>query len=237
MYYGPVKCIDGKYKGRIGYYDDDIDEDDIECAVVYWGDMLLCMNSDLVPIECVTDKITMRDLAIRLEILYSEINKTNSKNERLELLEELVYTKTLFYERHIKSRFSTKNGLKIFISYSSLDRIYANTLYVDLAELGHDPWIDTWDIKVGQSIPEKIQKALSVADYIIVLLSPNLVESKWVQAEWQTMYWNEIENNKVKVIPVLLNDCEIPEFLKVKKYADFREDYSKGFDLLVQAFK
>jgi hypothetical protein len=34
----------------------------------------------------------------------------------------------------------------------------------------------------------------------------------------------------VKVLPALLRDCEVPELLKTKKYADFRNNYNNGLE-------
>ena len=51
--------------------------------------------------------------------------------------------------------------------------------------------------------------------------------------EWEAKYWDEIQRNQILVIPALLEDCEIPELLKTKKFADFREDYDHGLMELV----
>lgn len=71
----------------------------------------------------------------------------------------------------------------------------------------------------------------------MVLLSKNSVESGWVNAEWTSLFWDEISEQKIKVIPILLEDCKIPRFLKTKKYVDFREEYNIGINELVRALK
>ncbi|MGL4430798.1 MAG: toll/interleukin-1 receptor domain-containing protein [Silvania sp.] len=86
------------------------------------------------------------------------------------------------------------------------------------------PWLDEWNIKFGDSIPEKISIGLEEVDFIVVILSENAVTSKWVEREWHTKYWNEIQHGRVHVLPVLLKECKIPELLKTKKYADFRNN-------------
>jgi hypothetical protein len=70
--------------------------------------------------------------------------------------------------------------------------------------------------KSGGSIPERISDGLEEADFVIVILSENAVSSKWVEREWQTKYWNEIQHNRIHVLPLLLKDCKIPELLKTK---------------------
>ena len=67
-----------------------------------------------------------------------------------------------------------------------------------------------------------------------MLLSPNSVASEGVKAEWEALFWEEMNTRKIKVIPLLIEDCEIPTFLKVKKYIDFRQNYLQGMNQLLQ---
>lgn len=90
---------------------------------------------------------------------------------------------------------------------------------------------------MGESIPKKIGEGLLDSEFVIVLLSKHAVESQWVEREWQTKYWEEIEQNRIKVLPALLETCEIPALLKTKKWADFRHDPSAGLKSLVNALK
>ena len=45
----------------------------------------------------------------------------------------------------------------------------------------------------------------------------------------------EIEEKKVHVIPILIDNCKIPTFLKEKMYADFRTDFTAGLKLLIRS--
>ncbi|WP_259461679.1 toll/interleukin-1 receptor domain-containing protein [Enterobacter sp. R1(2018)] len=108
---------------------------------------------------------------------------------------------------------------------------------MDLEAQGYIPWLDEWDIRVGESIPERISSGLQEADFILVILSSNSVGSKWVEREWQTKYWSEIEKGKIVVLPLLLQECVIPELLRTKKYADFRFDFNKGLNDLLYALE
>lgn len=124
---------------------------------------------------------------------------------------------------------------KVFISHSSKDREFAVKLASDLHKLGHEPWLDEWEIKVGECIISKIEHGISEADYVVVVLSPRSVESGWVEKEWKTKYWDEIKQNRALVLPVLIENCEIPPLLKTKKYADFRKNYFQGLKSLINA--
>lgn len=124
---------------------------------------------------------------------------------------------------------------KVFISHSSKDRGFAAKLSDDLVKLGHTPWLDAREIMIGDSIQTKIETGISGADYVVVVLSEEATHSRWVDKEWKLKLWDEVEQNRVLVLPVLLSDCEIPQFLKDKKYADFRKDYPIGLAQLAVA--
>ena len=117
---------------------------------------------------------------------------------------------------------------KIFISHSSKDKDFVIKLVDDLYKLGNQPWLDEWEIKVGDCIVTKVEHGITEADYVVVVLSRNSVVSNWVEREWKTKYWDEIEKNQILVLPILIEDCDIPSLIKTKKYADFRNSYSVG---------
>lgn len=124
---------------------------------------------------------------------------------------------------------------RIFISHSSVDKAFVRRLFEDLQALGHSPWLDEWQIKVGDCIVSSIQDGLNSSDYIIVVLSPAAVASGWVEREWKDAYWTEVSAGRTIVLPVLLADCEVPSLIRTKRYADFRSKYELGLARLCQA--
>lgn len=125
----------------------------------------------------------------------------------------------------------------IFISYSSIDRIYAEKLAHDLRAWGVSVWWDEWEIKVGDSLTTKIQQALTSSSWLAVVLTPNSVNSSWVEKELAAALSREFETRRVVVLPLLFRDCELPAFLYDKKRADFRSSYDAGFKQLLTAIQ
>jgi hypothetical protein len=123
---------------------------------------------------------------------------------------------------------------KIFISHSSRDKEFVKRLAIDLMKVGYDVWLDEWEIKVGECILTGIEGGIEKSDFVIVVLSPDSVESDWVNKEWKAKYWEEVQNKSMAVLPILIEDCKIPILLQTKKYADFRNDYQSGFSLLIK---
>lgn len=122
----------------------------------------------------------------------------------------------------------------LFLSHNSLDKPFARRLATDLQASGIRTWLDEAEMRIGDSLIEKIAEGIAGAEYLGVVLSPRSVQSAWVQKELNIALSREIGGRKIKVLPILLETCEIPIFLQDKFYADFRapDSYEKGLNLL-----
>ncbi len=126
---------------------------------------------------------------------------------------------------------------RVFISHSSKDRDFVIRLASDLEGAGHSVWYAEWEIKVGDSIVQKINQGLAESGYLLIVLSPNSATSRWVQQELNTALIKQLNHRDVTVLPVLWRDCRIPLLLQDIKYADFREDYSTGLQELLDVLE
>ncbi len=239
--YGPVRVTAGKHKGRIAYLDDDdIGESSGDVGFVYFGTFLLHYRSAVIPIRQL-EHITTDALLSRMgqieSLIAAHAKEPLSERRRLDLLHEYHYIICCLTERWENARHKSKGnrGLRVFISHSSKNHDFAKWISVDLADLGHRPWLDEWEIRAGESIPRKIAEGLDRCDVVIVVLSPEAVASGWVEREWQAKYWDEVERNQILVIPALHKQCSIPTLLRTKKYADFTNDFRVGMNELAQA--
>jgi hypothetical protein len=122
---------------------------------------------------------------------------------------------------------------KVFISYSHVDREFVSRLADDLMRRRVLVWWDEWEIGVGDSLIEKIERGITSSSYLAVVLSPSSVSSPWVRQELNAALIRQLRERRVFVLPLLVEDCDIPALLQDKRYADFREDYTSGLvDLL-----
>ena len=124
--------------------------------------------------------------------------------------------------------------MSVFISYSRNDSQFVEKLSITLVQNKINVWLDKWAMKLGDSLEPRIQQALSDSSYLLVVLSKSSVESPWCKKELNTGLLRELEEKKIVVIPILLEDCEIPESLKDKLFADFTKDFNEGFETLVR---
>jgi TIR domain len=127
--------------------------------------------------------------------------------------------------------------MPVAISYSHSDSEFAMKLTAQIFLHGGNVWIDQCEIVPGESIYEKVQEAFSSASVILALLSRSSVESVWCKREVAAGMTREMEENHMIVIPVLLDDCKVPFFLKDKRYVDFQKDFDSGIATLMTAIQ
>ena len=66
----------------------------------------------------------------------------------------------------------------------------------------------------GDSLVDRIfEEGIKNADAIVIVLSSNSVDKHWVREELNASFIRRVEG-KAKIIPVVLDECEIPEALK-----------------------
>lgn len=123
---------------------------------------------------------------------------------------------------------------KIFLSHSSKDKEFVRRLANDLKGRDVPVWLDEWELKVGDSLVAKIQQGIQESGWLAIILSKNSVASSWVTIELNAGLATELEKKQVFVLPILVEDCDIPLFLKDKLFADFRKDYQGGLAALLR---
>ena len=129
------------------------------------------------------------------------------------------------------------NKKQLFISYSHQDKSFVDKLASDLEKYDHllEPDYDRKIIKAGDSVL-KILSKIKEYDFFLIILSKNSVESDWVKAELNIAKVRQIQFKDIKIIPVLIEDCEVPDLIIDSVYVDFRQDYKKGLNTLIDTF-
>lgn len=123
--------------------------------------------------------------------------------------------------------------MAIFISYSHADAKFVKKLATGLVRHNVHVWVDTWELNVGDSIIDRVQGAIKESDALLIVLSKASVASEWCRRELNAGLIRELEEKRVLVLPVLVEDCDIPMFLREKKYADFQTDFEAGLKSLL----
>jgi hypothetical protein len=89
-------------------------------------------------------------------------------------------------------------GYDAFISHASEDKdSVVRALAGILKEYGFRIWYDEFELEIGDSLRESIDKGLVNSRYGIVVLSPSFLEKNWPQYELNSMVAKEVEGEKV----------------------------------------
>ena len=129
---------------------------------------------------------------------------------------------------------ASESRRKVFISHNSRDKSFVRKLAGDLREHGVGLWLDELEMSPGDSLMAKIASGIEDARYFVLIISPNSVESPWVDKELAAAFALEVERGEKFIIPAVLRDCKMPLLLKDKLYADFTESYEAGLLALLK---
>lgn len=124
--------------------------------------------------------------------------------------------------------------MPIFISYSHENKEFVDKLAIQLVQNNVNVWMDRWELSIGDSIIDKVQEAADGASALLVIMSKASIASEWCKKELSAGFLRELEEKRVVVMPVLLEDCDIPLFARGKLYADFRTNFDDGLRTVVE---
>lgn len=118
--------------------------------------------------------------------------------------------------------------INAFLCHATEDKAvveqFANMMLVKKSRI----WFDKWEIKVGDSIVEKISEGLESMTHLIIFLSKSSIEKPWVKKELSSALMRKLSDNSVKVIPIMIDKVKIPLIINDLKYADCSIDLQNG---------
>ena len=120
---------------------------------------------------------------------------------------------------------------QVFISYSRKDLSFVEHLAEDLKAFGLEVWYDLSGLDGGTRWGREIQAAIQRSQIFVVVLSPNSIDSEWVEKEF--MYANSL---KRKIIPLLYQPCETPMWFINLHFIDVQgSNYDSNFRTILKA--
>ncbi|MCP5050009.1 MAG: toll/interleukin-1 receptor domain-containing protein, partial [bacterium] len=108
-----------------------------------------------------------------------------------------------------------------FLSHNSRDKPRVRRLAEQLKQAGLTVWFDEWVIQPGDNIQLKINHGLEQSRVLVLCMSNHAFGSDWVSLESSTVIFRDPVNKDRRFIPVLLEDCKIPDSIKTFAYIDF----------------
>lgn len=114
-----------------------------------------------------------------------------------------------------------------FISHNHADKRTARRLYKKLRAAGLSVWFDEKNIPPGGDIWQHVQQGLDESATLILLMTPHSVGASWVQTECSGILFADPSNIRLRLIPVMLADCEVPTLIRRFRYIDARHGFSQ----------
>jgi hypothetical protein len=117
---------------------------------------------------------------------------------------------------------------RVFLSHSHKDKPFARALARALHQRGISVWIDEAEINIGESLIGKLRRAIDEVDFVVALISSSSIKSEWVKKELDVAMNQEIKSKRIKVLPILIDNCDLPGFLEGKLFGDFRNRHTRA---------
>lgn len=215
----------------------------VDCEVITFGHFLQCDHRHYIPQQFLRPA-TMKELVQRHQEIDAHLVNAALLQEgparrpsvRIDLLLEQAYIADEIW-RCESLAMDSSEPRKLFLCHASADKPFVRQVRNDLANAGHSIWMDEFEIAVGDSIVQKINQATATADALILFVSQASAASDWVAREWNSALARMLSGASVRVLPAMIEECEVPAILADIKYADFRESYSRGLADLLSALK
>ncbi|XP_077863601.1 uncharacterized protein LOC144347807 [Saccoglossus kowalevskii] len=117
-----------------------------------------------------------------------------------------------------------EGATKVFFSHSSKDRAWVEET-VERLEQNHsiECLFDERDFIGGRPIVDNIIRCIRNTDRTVLVLTPDFLDSPWCGYEAQVIFNEHLCREQKVMIPVLLSECIVPDFIKHLTYLDVRD--------------
>lgn len=92
-----------------------------------------------------------------------------------------------------------------FISYSGQNQEFATRIHADLQDNGVRCWFAPNDMQSGKKLHEQIDDAIRMHERLLLILSPDSVNSEWVKTEMAKARKRELKEQKRVLFPIRIN--------------------------------
>jgi hypothetical protein len=159
----------------------------------------------------------------------AEIPEYLSSGNRIELHAAMSSLKALVGRIEASMK---KSSQLIFLSYAREDRPVADEIYTRLTRDGFSIWYDEKALRPGQDWELEISNAIQRSRAFLTCLSTRSVSKRGVfQKELRKSLdvAQEVPEGEIFILPIRLDDCEVPKSLSRYQWCDYREpdDYEK----------
>jgi formylglycine-generating enzyme required for sulfatase activity len=110
--------------------------------------------------------------------------------------------------------------LNVFVSYTQVDREWAEWIAWQIEAAGHEATIQAWDFPAGSNFVTEMDRATKECDRTVAVLSPEYLAKVYTQAEWKAAFAKDPTGEKRVLLPIRIRECEIEGLLGQVVYLD-----------------
>lgn len=169
-------------------------------------------------------------------LTHSDVEEIVSECIKLGLSRDILLSTV---RRAIKAAVPSIVGQKptVFLSHSHADKNIVLKIAHRLRASGIGVWIDEAEMKMGDSIVQRISHGLDTSDFVAFFISVKSLSSAWTQKELNVAMSRQVSGQgQAILLPILLDDVEIPPLLRDVVYLDLRDgDVDRAAGQLIEA--
>jgi hypothetical protein len=111
---------------------------------------------------------------------------------------------------------------KVFLSYAraDADKKFVSALHRRLKRDGIECFFDEVSLAPGANFVLEISQAIDECNYLVMVMSRAYFSARFAPLEWAAVVANDAANKRGRLVPLLLEECELPALIKPLTYID-----------------
>jgi hypothetical protein len=200
---------------------------------------LKCMEDNVELPDLIKKEITARNWFVLCESEHSK--KSTWVTEEVECIKSLPgkVFKTIYLDDDLIPQLEKLKSLSkrvtVFISSHQSDRDILKEIYNRFKEEDYRVFESSHDLDAGSDWQKAILSNLDEAiqhGFVLLLLSPDAIESSWMQSEIKYALKKALSNPKSNIVPIIIKDAEMVINLSIKLFPPLRvmqmADFTRG---------
>ena len=122
---------------------------------------------------------------------------------------------------------------QLFISHATEDASFAKRLARSVRSANVDVWMAPDSIHPGEDFVDAIQRGLSDTTHLVVIMSPDAIESSWVKLEMNTAIRLE-RGGRLSIMPINYRECDAPVLWGAYHWAEYEGEYDQLVENLLR---
>lgn len=136
-----------------------------------------------------------------------------------------------------QTKTQTAQQYQVFLIYARGDREVARQIFQKIEAEQISIYVNECELQSEDSIAKCLENTISAQDYLLVLVSSNSINSPWFQRELGEILSTDLTLRDITLLPVLVSDCQLPEFLWSHQFLDLRNNFDGGLNQLSEQIR